>query len=93
MEALSELLKLQLPANQVRRCRQLFEIIGFQGSRFICAQKGLVGLMPRATRVSFAAFTKMVEHLVRYDGRLMHPVVTSSGEIRLPLINSLDWIR
>jgi hypothetical protein len=86
MEAFKELLKLQLATNQVRRSREPFEIAGFQGSRFICAQKCTIGLMPRTTRVRLAAFAKMVAHLVRYDGRLVHPVVTLSGERLSPLL-------
>ncbi len=60
METFDEPLKLHLATDQVRRGRQPFEIVGFQGSRFICAEKGVIGVMPRTTRVRFAAFAKMV---------------------------------
>jgi hypothetical protein len=90
MEAFHELLKVQLTADQVRRGRQPFEIAGFQGSRFICAQKCTIGRTPRTTRVRLAACAKMVQHLVRHDGRLVHPVVTSSGERLPPLTNSVN---
>src|SRR5688572_16664038 len=72
METLDEALKLHLASDQVRRGRQPFEIGGFQGSRFVCAAQGVVGVMPRTTRVRFAAFAKMVEHVLRYEGRLVH---------------------
>jgi hypothetical protein len=66
MEAFNGPLKLQFATDQVRRGRQPFEIVGFQGSRFICAQQCSIGLMPRTTRVRFAAFAKLIEHVVRY---------------------------
>ena len=66
MEAFDEPLKLHLATDQVRGGRQPFEIVGFQGSRFICAEKGVIGVMPRTTRVRFATFAKMVEHFVRW---------------------------
>jgi hypothetical protein len=69
METLDEPLKLHLATDQVRRGRQPFEIVGFQGSRFICAEEGVIGVMPRATRVRFAACAKTVQHVV---GRLVH---------------------
>jgi hypothetical protein len=72
MKAFDEPYKLQLATNQVRRSRQPLQIIGFQWSRFIRAEKSVIGVMPRMTCERFAALAKLVGHFVRYVGWLVH---------------------
>jgi hypothetical protein len=59
MQAFLDLLKLSVPAGQVRRCRQPFEIVGMERRCLICTPEGFVGVTPRAAPVRLTAVFKI----------------------------------
>ena len=88
MEAFDDSLKLHLATCQVRCGRQPFDVVGFQGRRFICAEKGVIGVMPLTSAYVSRPLRRWssMSFAVR---PYLAPVVTSSGAIRL-LMTSLD---